>query len=229
MAEPTISIRDISTIPPGGIGTPITDTIVGGSPNLYNLHLDASTAYIFDVKGGVGAGLHDPNLRVLDQMTGAELAHNDDVSPGHNLDSRIEFTTTAPVDVSLEVTGLGPERSGSYTLLTRADDVADDFYTTDAAAGGVNRGTISTDVDEDFWSIALTANTAHTFNVQTSTTTPGVLANSTLTIFGPDGKAIASDLDGGDSLLNFTPTTTGTYFLDVGGLGDATGDYILTV
>jgi len=99
----------------GSVGTPDTQSIQNGSPNFHDLTLDAGKKYIFDVEGGPGTRLHDPNLRILDANTGQQLKANDDVAPGH-LDSRIEFTPATSGKYSLEVTGKGPVKDVEYTL-----------------------------------------------------------------------------------------------------------------
>jgi serralysin len=82
--------------------------------------------------------------------------------------------------------------------------------------------------DVDLISITLTAGQSYRFLLEGRGTTPGL--DTVLSLYSADGRLIASDDDGGaglSSLLRFSPTENGTYFLDVRGFSGAAGEYRL--
>jgi len=220
------TLQAFKVVASAGVGTPVDDSIVGGSPNLHVFHLTANTKYIFDLEGGNRGDIIDPRLAVLD-VSGQPVASNDDVAPGH-LNSRIEFTPQADGDFSLEVRDVRGG-SGHYTLLSRVDDVPDDILTGHAVThnSGFTNGNIEAAGDHDVFSIVLAKGQAYDFNVQ-SDLTPGGLTAPGLDVLGPDGKVLASDHGPNpDALVHFTAPDAGTYFLDVSADGGLTGHYIL--
>ena len=116
--------------------------------------------------------------------------------------------------------------TGSYTLATRVDDVSDDINSIDSiAVNGVRSGTINSAADEDWFQIFLTAGQAYTFDAV------GIgLSDPTLAVRNAVGTQLAFNDDSGGTLnshINFTAPSTGTFLLDVGGFGAATGTYNL--
>ena len=85
--------------------------------------------------------------------------------------------------------------------------------------------TINSAADQDFFQVSLTAGQNYTFDAD------GVgLSDPTLAVRNSAGTQLAFNDDGGAGLnshINFTATTTGTHYLDVGGFGGATGSYNL--
>jgi hypothetical protein len=211
---------DVNTTDSVAVGGSRTGTINSAADqDFYAVSLTAGQSYIFDAHG---VGLSDPTL-ALRNSAGTQVAFNDDGGPG--LDSRVEFTATASGTYFLDVGGFGTN-TGSYTLATRIDDVADDVNTTDSVAvGGARAGTIDSASDEDWFSVSLTAGQSYIFDAH------GVgLSDTTLTLRNSAGTQVAFNDDGGpglDSRIEITPASSGMYFLDVGGFGANTGSYSL--
>jgi hypothetical protein len=211
---------DIYSIDTVAVGGSRSGTVNSAADQDYiGVSLVAGQSYIFDVDG---VGLSDPTL-ALRNSAGTQLAFNDDGGPG--LDARVEFTATSSGMHFLDVGGYSTN-TGSYSLSTRVDDVANDIYTTDSiAAGGFRSGTINSAADQDFFRIFLTAGQNYTFDAV------GVgLSDPTLALRNSAGTQLAFNDDGGaglDSHINFTATSSGNYYLDVGGYSSNTGSYNL--
>ena len=203
-----------------GINTSVQGDIQDtNDQDYFAVSLVAGQSYIFDVDGTT---LSDPTL-TLRNSAGAQVAFNDDGGPG--LDSRIEFTAGGSGMYFLDVGGFGAN-TGSYSLATRIDDVSDDVNSIDTiAVNGVRSGQINSAADQDFFQIFLTAGQNYTFDAV------GVgLSDPTLAVRNSAGTQLAFNDDGGAGLnshINFTATTTGTHYLDVGGFGGGTGTYNL--
>jgi len=192
----------------------------GADQDFFRVSLTAGQSYIFDVDGGTV----DPTL-ALRNSSGTQIAFNDDGGPG--LDSRIEFTAGATGTYFLDV-GSFSTRTGTYSLAARVDDVADDVNSIDIAPlVGNPLGTINSASDQDWWQVNLVAGTRYALSVD------GVgLSDATLALRNGAGTQLAFNDDGGpgfDPLITFTATSTGTYFMDVGGFGSGTGTYRVDV
>jgi serralysin len=94
--------------------------------------------------------------------------------------------------------------------------------------------TIETPSDHDWYQVTLTAGT--TYTIHTTTISGGGSPDSFLTLRDSSGAMLVDDDDSGDgtfSLINFTATTTGTYFVDAGtfaGSGQSSsGSYHLSI
>jgi hypothetical protein len=211
---------DIYSIDNVAVGGSRSGTIDSAADQDYvGVSLTAGQSYIFDAHG---VGLSDPTL-ALRNSAGTQLAFNDDGGPG--LDSRIEFTASSSGMYFLDVGGYSTH-TGSYNLAARIDDAADDIDTTDSiAAGGLRSGTINSAADQDYFRIFLTAGNNYTFDAV------GVgLGDPTLALRNSAGTQLAFNDDGGAGLnshINFTATSSGNYYLDVGGYGSNTGSYNL--
>lgn len=110
-----------------------------------------------------------------------------------------------------------------------ADTVPGDTSSTAAiSVGGSVAVTIDTAGDHDWYRISLTAGQSYVFTTQAIA---GSNPDTFLRVRDSAGASLAFDDDGGDntySLVAFTATTTGTYFLDAGTYNDVgTGSYRL--
>lgn len=194
-------------------------TGVIGSANDQDFHsilLAAGESYIFDVTGAI-----DSTLSLRDGA-GTELLFNDD--DGGDGNARIEFTAAGTGTFYLDVGGFS-SGTGAYTLAARIDDAADDIQTTDVlSVGGSRNGTINTGADQDFFRVSLTQGQNYVFRAT------GV-GDETVTLRGFTGTQLAFDDDSGpgnDAQLAFTPTSSGTYFVDVGSFADNVGAYTVS-
>ncbi|MGQ0533443.1 MAG: pre-peptidase C-terminal domain-containing protein, partial [Caulobacteraceae bacterium] len=96
--------------------------------------------------------------------------------------------------------------------------------------GGSQNGYVNTVGDDDWYAVTLVAGQSYAFSL-----TGGTLADAYLELRNSLGNLIAIDDDFGpgiNSLLRFTPTTSGTYYINARGFEDDgvenTGSYTLT-
>ncbi|MEM0900310.1 MAG: M10 family metallopeptidase C-terminal domain-containing protein, partial [Pseudomonadota bacterium] len=128
--------------------------------------------------------------------------------------------------------------TGSATFEVELGDFAENTSTTGSLTLGVSHyGTIANSQDEDWFSIELQAGTTYEFRLH------GIGLNQNpdtfLRLRDGNGNLIFENDDAGASawgngdlrdsrIFNFTPTSTGTYFVEADSFQSATGDYILT-
>jgi hypothetical protein len=197
----------------------------GAEHDIFPVTLTGGQHYIFDVHGFT---LHDPTLRLYN---GAGLLgeFNDDGGPG--LDSRIEYTPTSSGSYYLDVASYASAYTGSYTVSSRVDDVANDVDTlARTSPDGWSFGNINRSGDHDYYGISLTAGQHYTFDVEGRGLTDPTLAVHRGNSAGGAGAQLAYNDDYGGSLdshIDYTATYTGMHYLDVGGFGSHTGTYLL--
>lgn len=189
--------------------------------------LTAGQAYRFTLNGSTQAGntLKDPLLGVF-SATGVLLDYDDD--SGGNLDAQLDFTATASGTYYLAVVGI--DGTGTYSLGVQTM-VSDDFPASSAtsgklAIGGSVSGRLEANGDRDWIAVTLTAGQQYQFRLDGVT-----LADPSLSLRTSSGFELLSDDDSGidlNALINFRPTTSGTYYLDVGGYQTQTGTYTLS-
>jgi serralysin len=93
-------------------------------------------------------------------------------------------------------------------------------------AGGSVSGYVNTGGDQDWYKITLSAGQTYRFTLDGSS---GL--DAYLTLYDANGNELRSDDDGAgnfDSLITFTASTSGTYYLSAGGYSTSTGSYTLT-
>lgn len=94
------------------------------------------------------------------------------------------------------------------------------------ANGANNAGTIEIAGDEDWWGIGLTLGTTYQFRLNGAG-----LADPYLSLMNPAGTMITANDDGGggrNSLITYTATASGTYYLSARGYTSNIGDYLLS-
>ena len=110
-------------------------------------------------------------------------------------------------------------------------DIAGNSSTTESiTVGGTLTNTLETSGDHDWVRIELTAGQSIVIALSGSGATP--LADPFVRVRDSAGNEITSNDDGGaglGSMLRFTATTSGTYYIDVGAYSTETGDYQLSV
>lgn len=222
----------------GTIGTTSTLTVNGaagastigtaGDQDWWAVSLTQNTAYQFRLNN---VGLPDPYLRLLDS-TGTLITANDD--GGGSLNSLINYTPTTTGTYFLSAQGFGTA-TGAYELTATSGAVtvppADILGTIATASSLATNGTagnsrIDSVGDQDWWRVSLTANTAYEFRLNGSGITG--MTDPYLRLLDSGGTLITFNDDGGgnrNALINYTPTTTGTYYLSAEGYGNQTGTY----
>src|SRR6185369_9518840 len=199
----------------------------------FAVHLEAGQHYFFTLYGdGTPSGLADPYLELYDG-SGAYLTYNDD---GDNvgLDSVLGYTPDLTGTYYLVAQAYDIE-TGAYTLGVRQDDDYPFASTaTDGvvSVGGSSQGLIETVYDRDWFAVHLEAG-QHYFFTLYGDGTPSGLADPYLELYDGSGTYLTYNDDGDnvglDSVLGYTPDTTGTYYLVAQAYDTETGAYTLGV
>lgn len=199
---------------------------VAGDQDWFGVALTAGTTYQFTL---AGAGLTDPYLRLL-EADGDLITADDDGGAG--LNSLITYTPTASGTYYLSAQAFS-ELTGNFSLTaTSSVPAADTILATTSTTSEVTVGgaaatdTINTAGDADWWSVSLTAGTNYQFTLD------GVgLSDPYLRLMDATGFQVSTNDDGGtglNSLITYTATNTGTYYLSAQGYADNIGTYSLT-
>ena len=132
------------------------------------------------------------------------LLSNDD--DGNGLNSRIFFTPTVSGTYYLDVQESGVDAYGVYSLIVNQSSVAGTLQ-----INAPWQDAIAFQGDFDLLAITLTSGISYGFSINGQT-----LTDPFLELMNSNGVVIASDDDNGsglNSLLAFTPTASGTYYL----------------
>jgi serralysin len=146
-------------------------------------------------------------------------------------DRTVDSTSSAALDVaSVDSTAVSITEAVNAPPLPAADTVPGGISSAvTIAVGGSADVIIETLGDHDWYRVTLVAGT--TYTIQTSSDGSGT--DAFLNLRDAAGTLISSDDDAGDgvnSLITFTATTTGTYYIDAGTYNDdTTGSYHLFV
>lgn len=224
------STSTTGAIAAGGSVTGNIETV--GDNDWFRISLTAGNSYRFDLIGGT---LWDPYLTLLNS-SGTSLLTNDD-SGALPLDSRLTYTasTTGVYYLSARSSpyALSGTGIGTYTITATqtgsTDDYAGSVATTGTlAAGGTTSGAIEVGSDSDWFRVTLTAGTTYRMNL-----TGVTLADTWLVLRNSSGTQLTLDYNSGPgahSQITYTPTSTGTYYLDAQGyLSTHTGTYTLAL
>ena len=187
---------------------------------------------------------------------GRHRTYNDDF--GGSRDSRVTFTATETGRYYVEVSG-DRDETGTYTLtatdvtsgtdeqvVTPPHKIEGDDYAANTGtegrveAGGFTTGEIETAYDKDWIRVELVAGRTYQFDLQGAPSGMGTLADTFLrrirdangvkSVGDGSNRTYNDDFEGSrDSRVTFTPTESGTYYVEVSGDGDETGTYTLTV
>ncbi len=114
------------------------------------------------------------------------------------------------------------------------DTVAESTATTATLAmGGSVTGYINSTTDEDWYAVELSAGLTYSFALNgTNTNGNGALSDPLIRLYNSAGSQVTFNDDGGpglNSLLNFTPGTTGTYYIAADAFSTQTGEYTMSV
>jgi hypothetical protein len=205
-----------------------------GDTDLVNVSLVAGHTYLLDVRSSsvAGGALADGDLQLL-TSTGMLLAY--DGAGGSGTTARIVYTAMVSGTYLLNVRGTGI-LTGTYSIT--ATDVIDDYRDaiedTSAAfgalaAGGSVAGQIELPGDSDFFAVTLTAGKTYSLSAW-SGPAGKTLSNGDLQLLDSVGTLIAYSDDANgtkDPEILFTAGATGTYYLNVRGVGTATGTYLV--
>ncbi|WP_284126125.1 M10 family metallopeptidase C-terminal domain-containing protein [Parerythrobacter aestuarii] len=223
-AEDTIpgSTATTATLSPGSFQTSAIDT--SGDSDWFSITLQAGETYTFTVYLPAG-GLPDSILTLRDS-TGAQITTNDDANTAAGLYySEIIFTAPTSGTYYLDVTGYSTA-TGQY-FLSSSRPVADNYGDDAGSAGTLTIGgpVISSTLDEtgDHDWFAVTLEAGETYEFTTFATGATGDADTTLTLRDSSGGVLAynDDSSGTYSRIRFQATTSGTYYIDLGGWADS--------
>ncbi|CAB1367792.1 S8 family serine peptidase [Denitratisoma oestradiolicum] len=209
-----------------------------GDKDWWRVSLQAGYGYQIAIEGsqyGYGT-LGDPYLAIYNSAGVAQLSNND--YSLYTRDSYLYVTPTSSGTYFLSAEEYGNNATGTYTISLYRDQLA---TTATAATISVNSSTtdsIGVQSDySDWYAVTLTAGVNYQFDL---TGVWGDGGSAGLTLVDPwlslrsnTGILVAYDDDSGlglNSRIFYTPTTSGTYYLDVQEAGnDGAGIYRLTV
>lgn len=221
-------ITSTATVAVGGYVSGSIDT--AGDSDWYQVTVVAGQTYTFSTM--FTTGLSDSILTLRD-ATGALILQNDDANGTNNLlRSEITWTATSSGTFFLDVSGYQSGTGTFYLSVSRpqADSVADSISTTGTISlGSTVNGTLDATGDHDWYAVTLTA--GQTYLITTSATGGAGDPDTALFLRSSTGQLLAynDDSAGTYSRIRFTATTTGTYYIDVGGWADSeSGAYRMT-
>lgn len=219
-----------------GTGQRVTGVIdAGNDTDWYQVFLIVGYSYQISLHGMQQeyGTLADPWLGILDYSGSNYLDSNDDVS-GYDLDAYINFAppTTGIYFVSAEAATSSD--TGSYTLFINQDQLDNANTGAWLASGSAVYGSVGWPKDDsDWYAVTLTAGTAWQFDLSGTSTAASpdlVLKDPFLMLRDANGESVAVDDDSGlgrDARLVYTPTVSGTYYVDVQSYGYDYGLYTL--
>lgn len=229
-AEDTVpgGITSTATVAVGGYVTGAIDT--AGDSDWYQVTVVAGQTYTFSTMFSLGLG---DSVLTLRDSTGALILQNDDANATNGLyRSEITWTATSSGTFFLDVSGYQSDTGDFYLSVTRplADTVADSAATTGTIAlGSTVSGTLDATGDHDWYAVQLVAGQTYLF----TTAATGGTSDPDTALFLRDagGNLLAynDDSSGTYSRIRFTATTSGTYYIDLGGWAESqSGAYRLT-
>ena len=228
---------NISTNTTIAVGSSVSGRIdFNGDTDWYRVQLQVGFAYqiwLESASSGNGA-LLDPYLAIYNSAGTFQHANND-----YSLITRDAYLTTVPNGSGtfyISAEEFGNNGVGSYRVTAWLDQLANNSSAATIAPNSLVTDRIGWHTDySDWYAITLTAGVNYQFDV-TGSALDGAslaLADPFLFLRNASGALLLSDDDGGnalDSRIFFTPTVSGTYFLDVQESGvDGYGVYSLIV
>jgi len=204
-----------------------------GDADWYRMTVRTGQIYRISLNGAEGDNaLGDPLLRVIER-DGHELAINDDTN---GLNSYVEFTPTVNADVFVVASAYSDLYAGNYTLSVEAERLPPDNASANVgtrgriAVGGTVEASLEYSGDRDWYRIRLEEGQSYRFALNT-VEADNALGDPLLRLYDARGTELAMDDDGGgalNSLLEYTATATGNYYIEARGFtDDASGAYSL--
>lgn len=233
--EPTrpITAGDTST---GVIGT-------SGDVDQFTITLTAGQTYMISMRGTGDSALADAYL-TLANSGGTVVAFDDDGGSGRN--SLLTFTATTTGTYTISAQGYpGDGLTGGYTIDVR-QMTSDAVGSTLGAAKSINVGQttfgfIESSSDVDMYKVTLTADTFYSielaggadYNTDPASVRRGEV-DTIITIYDAAGNVVATNDDLSypedvSSGLSFSPSASGTYYIEVKAYPRQTGGYTLDV
>jgi serralysin len=236
----TDAAASIATIYSMQVGDTFSGSLGGAdTTDWIAINLVAGETYTIELQGTDPGGIADPYLKLFDD-TGRFLALDDDSGPGRDSALVFQANYTGTYYISAEEYFFGAGRyqvsvtqDGSVSGLVETADAASGPSTAySMSVGDTFSGTIEIGDAADWVAIRLTAGQSYQIALSGQGAGTGTLSDPLVRIYDVSGTQIASNDDdgpGNDSLLTFTASTTGTYYVAADAYADATGTYQLSV
>jgi hypothetical protein len=206
-----------------------------GDKDWFRLSVTPGQRYSFTLNGVTeGETTLDPLLNIY-SASGEPIAGNDDANG--SLNSALNYVPQAAGEVFVEARGFSDEAAGPYTLNVTAGPVPPDDAGNDAStraqvtAGRAITGSLESEGDVDWYRLRARTNQRYTITLNGGQDS-GQLPDPLLRVIDGEGNEIASndDHEGLNSMVEFTPSANGDYYIEAGAFGgQATGSYTLNV
>ena len=210
-----------------------------GDQDWFAVELEAGKTYQIDTSGvPTGGGtLPRGNLLGVYDAYGNELHWVHDAVTIAGEDDQVFFT---PYDNGTYYLAVGDPSGATGTYTVRVTETEDDFPATvdttgTVEVGGSATGEIENEGDRDWFAVELVAGQPYTIDLRGSPTGDGTLSDPYLRgVYDSNGFYIfyTVDNDGGhdnNSQLVFTPTRSGTHYIEAGTSSGSQGTYELEV
>ncbi|WP_292935565.1 pre-peptidase C-terminal domain-containing protein [Noviherbaspirillum sp.] len=235
-ADVAANVGTTGTVSVGGSVTGTIDT--SSDADWYGVSLTANTTYTIRLQGSGSSNgtLYDPLISGIYDANGVYVS-NTYADDQDGRDSSINFTPSSTGTYYISAEGYS-NYTGTFRLSVNdsgSSDIAANTNTTGTVAvGGSVTGTIGSTTDADWYAVNLTAGSTYTVRMQGSGSSNGTLYDPLISgIYNSGGVLVANtyadDQDGRDSRLDFTPTSSGTYYVSAEGYGSYTGTFRLSV
>lgn len=219
----------------GGSSTGNIET--DGDVDWFAVNLVSGRLYQFDLEGSPTGGgtLSDTYIRGLHDSAGTLIGGTTNDDGGTGLNSSLTFTATSSGTFFVAAGGFG-NNTGTYKVSVSQEGTTDDYAQTAGGSGalpigGSTTGNIETAGDADWFAVSLVAGNTYQISLEGAATSGGTLADPLIQgIYYGTGALIGgtSNDDGGtgrNSLTEFTPTASGTYYVSAASFGNGTGTY----
>jgi hypothetical protein len=210
---------------------------VVGDHDWFRVQLSAGQTYTIRLDGsGHGGGTLGDSYLSLYSGSSSFITSNDD--GGGGLDSQIIFTPTTTGTYFIDAGAFADFYSGSYRVSVTASSPADDFVANTSTTGSVSVGGSATGNlefagDHDWFRVQLIAGVHYTIELLGVSVAAGSLGDPYERLYSSSGVLLRQDDDSGGALnsrIDFTPTSSDTYFIDAGAFADASaGTYRVRV
>ena len=156
------------------------------------------------------------------------------IDPTANLANGVAYRVEFGAGSLHDLAGNAYAGTTSYNFTTAVAATADDFVATTAttgrvSVGGTADGRIETTNDRDWFAVNLTAGQTYNFHLNAAAT--GGLRDPYLVLRDSVGDQLASNDDAPNStnsLLTYTPSTTGTFYLEARDYNTGVGNYTVS-